>query len=65
MNIPWRRPCVTQQVADGLSVTVSYHPETLEPCEFFLTERGKASAGEWPDALYKLGVEGSKLLQGK
>lgn len=63
MSIPDRRPCITQDVGQGLSVTVSYHPETNEPIEVFLVERGKASDTPMRDALYNLGVTASKLMQ--
>ena len=63
MSIPNRRPCITADVGMGLSVTVSYHPETGEPIEVFLVERGKASDNPMQEALYNLGVTASKLMQ--
>jgi hypothetical protein len=63
-ELPNRRPCITQDVAEGLVVTVSYHPETHVPCEVFLTGRGlKASDSPMTEALYELGVTASKLIQ--
>ena len=50
-ELPNRRPCVTEEVGMGLSVTVSYHPETGQPCEVFLSERGKASDNPMQEAL--------------
>jgi hypothetical protein len=45
-------------------VTVSYHPQTSEAVEVFLTGRGhKASDSPMTDALYELGVKASKLMQ--
>lgn len=64
-DIPNRRPCETVTVGENLSVTISFHPSTLEPIEVFLTSRGKASDGPMQDALYNLGVEASKIMQGE
>ena len=36
-----RRPCVTKEVGMGLSVTVSYHPKTGQPIEFFYLDEPK------------------------
>lgn len=64
MDLPNRRPCVTQDVGMGLSVTVSYHPKTLQPVEVFMTGRGdKASDNPMTEALYEIGVSASKLMQ--
>ena len=66
MELPNRRPCITTEVGVGLAVTVSYHPDTNEAVEIFVTGRGrKASDGPMTDALYNLGVEASRLMQGK
>ncbi len=63
-KLPNRRPCITTDVGEGLSITVSYHPDTEEPVELFVTGRGKkASDGPMTDALYNLGVVASKLMQ--
>jgi hypothetical protein len=64
-NIPNRRPCVTTNIGAGLAVTVSFHPQTGEALEVFMTERGKASDNELTQALYELGVCASKLMQGE
>lgn len=49
----------------GISVTVSFHPETMEPIEVFLSQRGKASDNPMQEALYNLGVAASNLMQGE
>jgi hypothetical protein len=46
-------------------VTVSFHPQTGEAVEVFMTGRGKASENSLTDALYQLGVTASKLMQGE
>ena len=66
MDLPNRRPCVTTDVGEGLAVSVSYHPETNEAVEVFVSSRGKrASDGPMSDALYNLGVQVSSIIQGK
>ena len=65
MNLPNSRPCVTTEIGAGLAVTVSFHPQTGEACEVFMTGRGKASENTLTDALYQLGVTASKLMQGE
>ena len=62
--VPWRRPCVTEDVGEGLAVCVGFDPRTMAVCEVFLVGRGKASDGAWPDALYQLGVTASRIMQG-
>ena len=63
-KLPNRRPCITTDVGEGIVITVSYHPDTEEPVELFVTGRGKkASDGPMTDALYNLGVAASKLMQ--
>jgi hypothetical protein len=62
-EIPNRRPCLTEDVGMGLTVTVSYHPETGEAVEVFMTGRGKASDNPMQDALYNMGVKASNLMQ--
>lgn len=47
----------------GLAVTVSFHPRTGEALEVFMTGRGKASDNQMQEALYRMGVEASKLIQ--
>jgi hypothetical protein len=66
MDLPNRRPCVTTDVGEGLAVSVSYHPETNEAVEIFVSSRGKkASDGPMTDALYNLGVQVSSIMQNK
>ena len=66
MDIPNRRPCITTDIGSGLAVTVSFHPETNQAIEVFMTKRGnKAGQSELDDAMYKLGVTASKLMQGE
>ena len=64
-KIPKRRPSLTEDVGMGISVTVSFHPETQEAVEVFVTSRGKASDNPMQEALYNLGVQVSKMIQGK
>jgi hypothetical protein len=47
----------------GLAVTVSFHPNTGDAVEVFMTGRGKASDNEMQNVLYNMGVEVSKLMQ--
>jgi hypothetical protein len=54
---------LTEDVGMGLTVTVSYHPETGEAVEVFMTGRGKASDNPMQDALYNMGVKASNLMQ--
>lgn len=55
---------MTTDVGAGLAVTVSFHPQTGEALEVFMTKRGpRASDNELTDALYNLGVEASKMMQ--
>ena len=62
--LPNRRPCITENIGMGLSVTVSYHPKTFQPIEVFMTGRGdKASDNPMTEALYNMGVSASKLMQ--
>lgn len=64
IELPNRRPCVSQDVGEGMTVTVSYHPQSGDAVEVFLTGRGmKASDSPMHDALYKLGVVASKMMQ--
>jgi len=66
MDLPNRRPCITTDVGEGLAVSVSYHPETAEAVEVFVSSRGKkASDGPMTDALYNLGVQVSSIIQNK
>jgi hypothetical protein len=61
-ELPNRRPCVTSDMGMGISVTVSYHPESKKPVEVFLSSRGKASDNDMQNVLYNLGVEASSLM---
>ena len=63
-DLPNRRPCMTEDVGMGLTVTVSFHPEG-QAVEVFMTGRGKASDNPMQEALYNLGVQASKLMQDK
>ena len=40
-KLPNRRPCITTDVGEGVSITISYHPDTEEPVELFVTGRGR------------------------
>ena len=64
-KLPSRRPCVTEEIGMGICVTVSFHPETMEAVEVFLSQRGKASDNPMQEALYNLGVAASNLMQGE
>ena len=55
---------MTTDIGAGLAVTVSFHPQTGEAVEVFMTGRGKASDNTLTEALYQLGVTASKLMQG-
>jgi|GEM_PF-2018958 len=64
IELPNRRPCVSQDVGEGMTVTVSYHPKSGDAVEVFLTGRGvKASDSPMAEALYRLGVVASKMMQ--
>ena len=66
MDLPNRRRCVTTDVGEGLAVSVSYHPETNEAVEVYVSSRcKKASDGPMTDALYNLGVQVSSIIQNK
>ena len=58
---PNRRPSITDEViGDGyeFAVTVGFDPEFGNPCEVFMTKRGKSGT-----ELYELGVLASKIMQ--
>ena len=62
---PNRRPSITDEVVgDGFefAVTVGFDPAYGNPCEVFLTKRGK-SGTELEATLYELGVLASKIMQ--
>ena len=67
MEIPTRRPCITENVGP-FAVTVSFMPDKRAkdlcgaPCEVFITKR--ARGGSWLDENQRLmGVVASKLMQ--
>ncbi len=62
-SVPNRRPSVTAEVGQGLTVTISFCPTTNTPVEIFLTGRGKASDSPMTEALYNLGVVASKIMR--
>jgi len=67
MSLPDRRPSevISAWTRFGrVHATISYHPETGLPCEFFFTGRG-TTGQEVDDILYELGVGLSKALQGE
>ena len=47
-----------------LEVTLSFHPETGLPIEFFIAGRGKVGQ-QLDEELYELSVKTSKLMQGE
>tara|TARA_Y100000310_G_scaffold20932_1_gene20260 strand:- start:886 stop:1176 length:291 start_codon:yes stop_codon:yes gene_type:complete len=62
---PNRRPSITDEVVgDGFefAVTVGFDPAYGNPCEVFLTKRGK-SGTDLEATLYELGVLASKIMQ--
>jgi len=62
---PNRRPSITAEVAgEGFEfgVTVGFDPIFGNPCEIFMTKRGK-SGTELETTLYELGVLASKIMQ--
>jgi hypothetical protein len=61
MNIPDRRPCVTEDVGD-FAVTVGYHPDSGQACEIFISKRAKTGT-VLEENQYNIGVTASKLMQ--
>ena len=62
---PNRRPSITDEViGDGyeFAVTVGVDPEFGNPCEVFMTKRGK-SGTELEATMYELGGLASKIMQ--
>ena len=62
---PNRRPSITDEVSGegfSLAVTVGFDPHFGNPCEVFMTKRGK-SGTELEATLYELGVLASKIMQ--
>ena len=67
MLLPNRRPneTISANTRFGkIIATISYHPETGLPCEFFFTGRGKTGQAV-DEILYELGIGLSRALQGK
>ena len=63
MELPNRRPCINTRT-DNFHFSVSFHPDTGLPIEFFITGRGKVGQ-QLDDELWKLSVKTSKLMQGE
>ena len=63
MELPNRRPCINTRT-DNFHFSVSFHPDTGLPIEFFITGRGKVGQ-QLDDELYELSVKTSKLMQGE
>ena len=62
-ELPTRRPCFNTRT-ENFHFSVSFHPYTGQPIEFFITGRGKV--GQQLDTeLYELSVKASKLMQGE
>jgi hypothetical protein len=63
MERPNRRPCINTRT-DNFHFSVSFHPDTELPIEFFITGRGKVGQ-QLDEELYELSVKTSKLMQGE
>jgi hypothetical protein len=63
MELPTRRPCINTRT-DNFHFSVSFHPDTGLPIEFFITGRGKVGQ-QLDEELYELSVKTSKLTQGE
>jgi len=63
MELPTRRPCINTRT-DNFHFSVSFHPDTGLPIEFFITGRGKVGQ-QLDEELYELSVKTSKLMQGE
>ena len=63
MELPNRRPCINTRT-DNFHFSVSFHPDTGLPIEFFITGRGKVGQ-QLDEELYELSVKTSKLMQGE
>jgi hypothetical protein len=61
MELPNRRPCINTRT-DNFHFSVSFHPDTGLPIEFFITGRGKVGQ-QLDEELYELSVKTSKLMQ--
>jgi len=67
MEPPNRRPSITVEVpGEGFTfaATVGFDPSTGSACEIFLSKRGKSGTA-LEEALYELGVQVSKIMQGE
>ena len=62
-ELPTRRPCINTRT-DNFHFSVSFHPDTGLPIEFFITGRGKVGQ-QLDEELYELSVKTSKLMQGE
>ena len=63
MELLNRRPCINTRT-DNFHFSVSFHPDTGLPIEFFITDCGKIGQ-QLDDELYELSVKTSKLMQGE
>ena len=63
MELPNRRPCINTRT-DNFHFSVSFHPDTGLPIEFFITGRGKVGQ-QLDDELYELSVKTAKLMRGE
>ena len=63
MELPNRRPCINTRT-ENFHFSVSFHPDTGLPTEFFITGRGKVGQ-QLDEELYELSVKTSKLMQGE
>ena len=63
MELPNRRPCINTRT-DNFHFSVSFHPDTGLPIEFFIMGRGKVGQ-QLDEELYELSVKTSKLMQGE
>ena len=62
-ELPNRRPCINTRT-ENFHFSVSFHPDTGLPIEFFITGRGKVGQ-QLDEELYELSVKTSKLMQGE
>ena len=63
MELPNRGPCINTRT-DNCHFSVSFHPDTGLPIEYFITGRGKVGQ-QLDEELYELSVKTSKLMQGE
>lgn len=62
-DLPNRRHCVTHEIGP-VAVSVGFDPRNGAPCEVFFTKRMKTGT-EIETLLYDIGVEASRIMQGK